>query len=101
MIILGIRKKRKNKWPLRILPSGRPLRVGARKGVWMVGLVPRTGTDERIVLAHCVGTRCGYVGLGKCHGHCARVVAGESVGSSQLIGRWGLLMGSISGATYW
>ena len=24
--------KRKNKWSLRILPSGRPLRVGVRKG---------------------------------------------------------------------
>ena len=32
--------KEKNKWSLRILPSGRPLRAGVRKGGWMGGLVP-------------------------------------------------------------
>ena len=37
---------------------------------------PRTGTDERIVLAHCAGARRGCVGLGKHHGQCTRAVTG-------------------------
>jgi hypothetical protein len=36
---------------------------------------PRTGADERIDLVHSTGTRRSCVGLGKCHGHCTRVVA--------------------------
>ena len=32
-----------NKWLLRILPSGRLLRVGVKKGGWMVGLTPGPG----------------------------------------------------------
>ena len=86
---------------------------------------PRTGADEWITLAHCAGTRRGCIGLGKHHGRCARSVEGElawrdrhvldgtntltvirpghesSVGSAQLIRRWGLIMGSIPGATHW
>ena len=37
------KEKENNKWILRILPSGRPLRAGARKGDWMVGLTPGPG----------------------------------------------------------
>ena len=78
--------------------------------------------DEWIALDHCVGTRHGCVGLGKRHGHRARAVAGgfesrvledvnthslirpgheSSVGSAQLIRKWGILMGSIPGETHW
>jgi hypothetical protein len=69
-----------------------------------------------------VGTCRGCVGLGKRHGLCTRAVAGgiersvlddtntgslirpgheSSVGSAQLIRRWGLIMGSIPGSTHW
>ena len=78
--------------------------------------------DERISLLHCAGTRLSCVGLGKRHGRCARTVAGglerrvlddtntrslirpgheSSVGSAQLIRRWGLIMGSIPGSAHW
>ncbi len=30
-------------WSFRILPSGRPLRVGSRKGGWMDGMTPGPG----------------------------------------------------------
>ena len=83
---------------------------------------PRIGVDERISLDHCAGTRRGSVGLGKHHGLYARAVTGglerrvlevantfsfirprheSSVGSAQLIRRWGLIMGSIPGAAHW